>query len=111
MYLMQKVDQNIFIQCLSAVLSGERGTEADSHQHFDRLTSLYPSFWLGYPFSTKLKSEFNVTNHVNYVNPPRGGQNFMDVNNMICEWLSSPFPRGQPLWDIMITSGYIKLIL
>jgi hypothetical protein len=73
--------------------------------NYDRLTSVYPSFWLGYPFWTKVKHEFDVRFHIKIRTPVQEDGKLIDINGTLREWLRSPFTKYRPLWEVLIISG------
>lgn len=75
---------------------------SESNTGYEKLTSVVPHFWLGYPFWRRARP-FDIRNHVNIMesNPERFIQPD-DINKMICEWMLEPFTQGRPLWEIRL---------
>jgi hypothetical protein len=81
-------------------------TKAADVPNYERLTSVYPSYWFGYPFWTKAIQKFDVRDHVR-IGAQKQDEIMIDVNRILRDWLVSPFMRNRPLWDVLIISGKI----
>lgn len=76
--------------------------ESSSTNGFEKLTSVYPIFWLGYPFWKKVDTSFHVKNHVKVSELSKEFTHPDDINKQICEWMQEPFTHGLPLWELRI---------
>jgi len=79
---------------------------------YEKLTTVFPTFWLGYPFWKKSNQEFRVQNHVKIMQVEE--EEFVqldDINKSICEWMLEPFSQGLPLWEIRLVPklAFLKL--
>lgn len=70
---------------------------------YEKLTSVVPIFWMGYPFWKKATQPFDIRKHVKVEELNK--ERFMQpdgINKLICEWMLEPFSRDLPLWEIRL---------
>jgi len=76
-------------------------------RNYKRLTSVYPTHWLGYPFWAEIKTSLDISKHLKVV-PVSDEDNFEEARE---DWLVSPFASKQPLWDILHVPGNLTLVI
>jgi len=96
---------------IADVLLGKREMLSGSEPNYDRLTSVFPCVWLGFPFWKKVKEfEFDIKKHIRLFAHAQEDEGILNVNRPLAEWLQSSFARNQPLWDILLIPGNLKTI-
>jgi len=100
-----RLDPDAIEKRLSEVLFGRRGLGSERVANYDRLTSVYPSYWLGYPFWTRAESEFDIQKHVRVQAMGPMDQFEKELHSVLKVWLVSPLHKGRPLWDVLVIPG------
>ncbi|CAL8100490.1 unnamed protein product [Orchesella dallaii] len=98
---------NLLIDRLEKVMASRTSKNYD----YEKLTTVVPTFWLGYPFWKKTDKEFRVQNHVKIMDVGDEYVQPNDINKRICEWMVEPFGEGLPLWEIRVVPQVTSLKL